>query len=89
MKIVEIDKSNAEYISDLVADFRVTLKSYKGLNACPNKEAAYREIIEYLDAGFPCFSVICDEKYVGYIVCRIDMSCVWVESCFLFQNTND
>ena len=82
MKIIEIDKNNANYISELVADFRVALKSYKGIKACPNKETAYIEIIEYLDAGFPCFAAISDEKYVGYIVCRIDMSCVWVESIY-------
>ncbi len=85
MKNIEIrliQEDNYSEIGSLVADFRVTLKSYKGITAFPDAAAGAGELKEYIDANFPCFAAVCDGEYVGYIVCRIDDPCVWVESIY-------
>ncbi|MDE5891603.1 MAG: GNAT family N-acetyltransferase [Acetatifactor sp.] len=82
MKIVEITPSNAEQTAELVADFRVTLKSYKGIMAKPDIDAGKEEMEEYLASGFPCFVAVYNGEYAGYLVCRVDEPCVWVESIY-------
>ncbi len=37
---------------------------------------------EYIDANFPCYAAVCNGEYVGYIVCRVDEPCVWMESIY-------
>ena len=61
----------------------MTLKSYKGIQSDPNIAMGKEELEEYLAAGFPVFAAICDGIYAGYIVCRVDEPCVWVESIFV------
>ena len=36
MRIIRIDETTAEKVSPLIADFRVTLQSYKGIRAKPD-----------------------------------------------------
>ena len=83
MKIVEIRLKDADRIAPLVAAFRIQLKSYKGINAQPNIEAGKEEIIEFLNSGFPVYAVSDDGALVGYIVCRIDEPCLWVEHIYV------
>ena len=82
MQIVEITQSNAEQTAELVADFRVTLKSYKGITAKPDIDAGKEEMEEYLASKFPCFAAVYNGEYSGYLVCRVDEPCVWVESIY-------
>lgn len=56
MQIIEITHSSAAQVGALVADFRVTLKSYKDIAAKPNIDAGKAEILEYLASGFPCLA---------------------------------
>ena len=85
MKIVKIDNSNADKAAKLVADFRVILRSYKGIRSQPDIGAGREEIIEFLEAGFPLFAVEDNDKFVGYIACRIDEPCLWVEHIYVCE----
>jgi len=82
MEIIDIIRNNAEQSAELVAEFRVELKSYKGIIAKPNIKAGWEELLEYIDSDFPCFAAIQDGEYVGYAVCRVEEPCVWVEAIY-------
>ena len=82
MEIIEISQAN-DYLAEMVALFRVELRSYKGIVSKPNVDAGREEMEEYLSAGFPVFAAIVDGQYAGYVVCRVDSEVVWVESIFV------
>jgi len=83
MKIDSMNIEMADAIAPLVADFRVALKALKGLKAVPDAASGKEEILEYLQAGWPCFTAMKDEKPIGYIVCRVEEPVVWVESIYV------
>lgn len=83
MNIVRITEKELEQIAPLVAEFRVTLKAFRGIASQPDLCAGRDEAAEYLEAGFPCFAVECEGEMAGYIVCRVDEPCVWVESIYV------
>lgn len=83
MRIIRIDETTAEKVSPLIADFRVTLQSYKGIRAKPDPEGAREEIHEFLEKGYPVFAAEQDGELAGYIVCRIEEPCLWVEHIFV------
>ena len=58
IEIVDIQNESISKVAPLVACFRAALKSYKGIQACPNVEAGADEILEYLEAGFPIYAAI-------------------------------
>ncbi len=82
-KIIKVKRENVIDLAPLVADFRVALKSYKGISSIPDIENGKDEILEYLDADFPVYAAIHQEQFVGYIVCKVEAPCVWVESLFV------
>ena len=82
MEIIKITQAN-DTLAEMVALFRVELRSYKGIVSKPNIEAGGEEMEEYLAAGFPVFAAMIDGKYAGYVVCRVDSKVVWVESIFV------
>lgn len=82
MEILEIKQVN-DALAEMVALFRVELRSYKGIVSKPNIEAGREEIREYLSAGFPVFAALVNGEYAGYVVCRVDSGVVWVESIFV------
>ena len=82
MEIIEIRQAN-EILAEMVALFRVELRSYKGIVSKPNVEAGREEMEEYLAAGFPVFAALVNGEYAGYVVCRVDSEVVWVESIFV------
>lgn len=86
MIIHTITKDDIDRIAPLVADFRVTLKSFKGLTVAPDIASAYRELAEYLEEQFPMYYAEVSGRAVGYIVCRVDYPTVWVESIFVREN---
>lgn len=73
----------SQALAEMVALFRVELRSYKGIVSKPNIEAGREEMEEYLAAGFPVFAAMVDGEYAGYVVCRVDSEVVWVESIFV------
>ena len=82
MEIIRITQVN-DALAQMVALFRVELRSYKGIVSKPNVDAGREEMEEYLAAGFPVFAAIVDGEYAGYVVCRVDSEVVWVESIFV------
>lgn len=82
MKICEVKQVN-DGLAEMVALFRVELRSYKGIVSEPNMEAGREEMNEYLSAKFPVFAVLVNGEYAGYVVCRVDSEVVWVESIFV------
>ena len=82
MEIIKITQAN-DALAEMVALFRVELRSYKGITSKPNIEAGREEMEEYLAAGFPVFAATVDGEYAGYVVCRIDSDVVWVEAIFV------
>ena len=86
MELVEIRLKDADRIAPLVAAFRIQLKAYKGINAQPNVEAGKEEVIEFLNSGFPIYAVAHDGALAGYIVCRIDEPCLWVEHIYVRED---
>ena len=83
IEIETMTKSAIPEIAPLVAQFRVTLKGFKGITASPNENEGASELKEYLDAGFPVFTARKDGVACGYLVCRVDEPCVWVESLYV------
>lgn len=83
IEIEKMSESAIPEIAPLVAQFRVTLKEFKGITASPNEAEGASELKEYLDAGFPVFTARKEGVYCGYMVCRVDEPCVWVESIYV------
>jgi len=82
LELVEIRQVN-DALAEMVALFRVELRSYKGIASKPNVEDGREEMKEYLLAGFPVFAATVHGEYAGYVVCRIESEVVWVESIFV------
>jgi len=72
-------------VAALVAKFRVELKGYKGVQSAEDAGAAKAEVEEYAAAGFPIFVFEEAGEILGYLVCRIDGSVVWVESLYVLS----
>ncbi len=83
MKLFEIQRADADRLAPLVAAFRVTLNGYRGVASAPDESAGREEIMEFLDAGMPVFAVEDDGALAGYMVCRIDAPCLWVEHLYV------
>ena len=82
MEILEVKQVN-DALAEMVALFRVALRSYKGIVSKPNIEAGREEMEEYLSAKFPVYVALVNGEYAGYVVCRVDSGVVWVESIFV------
>lgn len=83
MELIKINMIDADRVAPLVAAFRVQLKSYKGITAQPNIEEGKEEILDFLKSGFPVYAAEDDGALLGYMVCRIDAPCLWVEHLFV------
>ena len=62
MEILEIKQAN-DALAEMVALFRVELRSYKGIASRPNIKAGREEMEEYLFAKFPVDLSARDERY--------------------------
>lgn len=83
MKIIKIDKETANLVAPLVADFRVTLREYKNIVSQADIDSEKKEIIDFLNSGYPVFAAEDDGVLQGYIVCRIEEPCLWVEHIYV------
>ena len=83
MELIEIQRSDAHRLAPLVAEFRVVLNGYRGVVSAPKAEAAREEIVEFLDGGMPVFAAADGGALAGYMVCRIDEPCLWVEHLYV------
>lgn len=86
MNIIRIDESKAYKIASLVAEFRVALRSYKGIESQADIEAGKEEILEFLNSGYPVFAVEDEGVLAGYIVCKIEEPCLWVEHIYVRED---
>ncbi len=86
MKLIRIKKEDADRVAPLAADFRVTLNGYRGISSQPRAAAAKEELLEFLDAEFPVFAAAEGDELLGYMVCRIDAPCLWVEHLFVRED---
>lgn len=69
----------------LVSAFRKTLRAFKGEAIEYALEDAKEELTDFLEKNYPVFIALEDEKCVGYLACRIDEPCVWVEHIFVCE----
>lgn len=83
MRIVPLTKEAAPKAAGLVAQFRVALKSYRGIKAPLDPAAGLSELLEYLESGYPVWAAEENGRYLGYLVCRVEEPCVWVESLYV------
>ena len=83
MDIQRIDWSLIDKIAPLVADFRVALRAYKGMNSEPNISEAMEELADFMEANHPVFAATDEGVPVGYTACRIEDRLVWVEHLFV------
>lgn len=86
MELIKINIIDADRVAPLAAAFRVQLRSYKGIKSQPNIEEGKKEILDFLKSGFPVYAVEDDGALTGYIVCRIDEPCLWVEHIFVQED---
>ena len=67
-------------------DTGIPLAEYRDQDACNQARAdSMKEILEFLESGFPVYVVEENGDFVGYIVCRIDEPCLWVEHIFVSE----
>ena len=85
MKIEKLTLKNVDSAAPLVAEFRATLRAFKGEIIEYAIEDGKEELLDFLDKNYPVFIAIEDEKCVGYLACRIDEPCVWVEHIFVHK----
>lgn len=85
MDLISIGLKDADRIAPLVAAFRATLNSCKGIASQPDPASAGEEITEYIQRGYPVYAAEDNGDLAGYIVCRIDEPCLWVEHIFVSE----
>ena len=85
MELIEISTQDTDRLAPLVAAFRVQLNAYRGIRSQPNTEEAREELLDFLAAGFPVYAVADGSALLGYIVCRINDNCLWVEQLFVWE----
>lgn len=83
MEIVLIAAEQAELAAPLVAEFRVDLRALKGIQSEPDVLAGKEEMLEYIQAAWPCYAAIANDEWIGYVVCRVEEPTVWVESLYV------
>lgn len=94
MIIRSYQKTDRKQILPLIAEFRVTLASFKDIQKKPNLALAEEELDEYVVNTFPIF--VAEEFFgkpsvedksnsavVGYLVCRIQDDVIWAESMYV------
>jgi len=83
VEIRQLDTSCADELAPLAAAFRVTLRSFSGVSAQGDVNAAKEELLEYFQAGYPVYAAAEDGALRGYIVCRTEDGLVWVEQLYV------
>ena len=85
MKIEKLTAEKIAMTAPLVSEFRAALRLFKGEVIEYDTEDAKEELSDFLQKNYPVFIALEDEKCVGYLACRIDEPCVWVEQIFVCE----
>ena len=85
MKLIRLNESHCDAVAPLIADFRTTLLSYKGIASQPDVTAGKEEFLSFLNAGYPVYAAMEDHQMIGYIVCRIEDSVLWAEQIYVCE----
>ena len=86
MNIIQIDETWFDRVAPLVAAFRVTLRSYKGIESELDIEEGREDLLYFKEAGYPVFVAEEAGRLAGYIVCRIEGSLLWVEHIYVCED---
>lgn len=81
--IEPLSKADIPSAAPLVAGFRTELNRLRRNETELDITAGAEEMREYLDRGYPVFAAKENGEMIGYMVCRVDEPCVWVESLFV------
>jgi ribosomal protein S18 acetylase RimI-like enzyme len=82
-KIYQASRDDRTGLAPLLTRFRCELAALKGITSDPDIAAAQGEFDYYLGKGYPFYAAVEDGAYVGYLVCRVEDSTVWVESVYV------
>ena len=85
MELIKVNITDADRLAPLVAAFRVQLRAFKGIDSEPDIDGGREEILEFLRAGYQMYAAEDCGELAGYIVCRIDEPCLWVEHIFVCE----
>ena len=83
-KIINYNDKYFDDVANLLAKFRVVLKSFKGEKAAPDVEDAKDELKFYLERKYPLYLAIKDDVVVGYLLLRVD-GVAWVEHIYVLD----
>ena len=86
MEIIRITADKVSQIAELAAEFRVTLRALKGIASEHDPVKGEKEIIEFVQAGFPVFAAKEGNVCIGYIVCRIEGTVLWAEQIYVAKD---
>jgi GNAT superfamily N-acetyltransferase len=86
MNIFTAAPEDADGVAGLIAKFRVEILKLKNIQSEENHQNAVNEFGDYITAGYPIYVCKDENELIGYLVCRIDQSVVWVESLFVLEH---
>ena len=86
LHIVEINEKNAFALTYMIAEFRVALSKLSGYKTEEDLDSAREEAQYYLGKHYPVFAASLNGKYVGYAVCKVEDSVVWLESLYVRED---
>lgn len=86
MKVIKYEKQYFDQVAELLALFRVHLKSFKGIVCEPDFEASKNELDSFLhDENYPVYICIEDNSVLGYMILKLD-GVIWVEQIFVRED---
>ena len=83
MTPIQLCTSDADRAAPLLADFRTALASYRGIVRVPDPDAAKAEFLDFAASGYPMYGVEYQGQLIGYLICRIEEPCLWVEQLYV------
>lgn len=85
MKIIKYNESYFEQTSNLLAHFRMLLRSFKSIDSEPDYKDARRELQSFSeDPNYPIYLCVEKDEVLGYMILKID-GVVWVEQIYVSE----
>ncbi len=84
MHIRPIHSQDTASLTQLIAEFRLSLAELRGKARELDLDAAQQELAEYQQKGFAIYVAEGEQgELLGYMVCRVDGEVVWAESLYV------